>query len=278
MTHKSAHDVMVPELYHVESNVADASDIFTITMTPKEKGKRIGFLPGQFNMVYHFGYGEIPLSVSGDPAHQDVLVHTVRAVGPVSQSLQHVKPGDELGVRGPLGTGWPLVKKDCDVLVVAGGLGLPPLRPALLELIAHKNQYRDITLLYGTKRPDEMIYPNDLESWRKQGMKIEMTVDKPDEAWKGHVGVITPLVKPAIKDPKNTLVLMCGPEIMFKFVAKELLDAEVDADNIFLSLERNMQCGVGFCGRCQLGPYFVCKDGPVFSYAQVKKWLMIKEL
>lgn len=278
MIQRSANDIMVPEIYQVQSITHEASDIFTITLTPKEKGKKIGFLPGQFNMVYHFGYGEIPLSVSGDSAKQDVLVHTIRAVGPVSQSLQKVKPGDELGVRGPLGTPWPLVKKDCDVLVIAGGLGIAPLRPALLELIAHKSQFRDITLLYGTKKPDEMIFHKDLESWRKQGMKIEMTVDKPDETWKDHVGVITPLVKPNIKEPKNTLVFMCGPEIMFKFVAKELLEAQVDAQNIFLSLERNMQCGVGVCGRCQLGPYFICKDGAVFSYPQVQKWLTIKEL
>lgn len=270
--------MLMPTLYQVKTITHDTSDIFTLTLTAVEEDKRVAFLPGQFNMLYHFGFGEVAISISGDPSKQDALVHTIRAVGPVTQRMQELKAGEEIGVRGPFGSQWPLLKNHCDVLVVAGGIGLAPLRPALFDLAAHKSQYRDITLLYGTKDPEKIIYKKDLESWKKQGIKIEATVDYADVNWQGQVGVVTSLIKKNIRAPKNTLVFICGPEIMIKLAVQELLSAEVEENHIFISLERNMQCAVGFCGRCQYGPYFLCKDGPVFSYAQLQHWLMIKEL
>lgn len=270
--------MLIPTLYQVKTIIHDTLDVFTLTLTATEDDKRTTFLPGQFNMLYHFGFGEVAISISGDPSKQDALVHTIRAVGPVTQRMQELKVGDEIGVRGPFGSQWPLSKKHCDVLVIAGGIGLAPLRPALIDLTAHKSRYRDITLLYGTRNPEEIIYKKDLESWQKQGIKIETTVDYADVSWQGQVGVVTSLIKKSIKDPKNTLVFICGPEIMIKFAVHELLGAKVEEQHIFISLERNMQCAVGFCGRCQYGPYFLCKDGPVFSYAQLHHWLMIKEL
>ncbi len=192
--------------------------------------------------------------------------------------MQKLKAGDEIGVRGPFGSRWPLLKKQCDVLVIAGGIGLAPLRPALLDLAAHKDQYQNITLLYGARNPNDIIYKTDLENWQKQGIKIEITVDHADVSWQGQVGVVTYLIKKNIKNPKNTLVFICGPEIMIKFAVQELFGAKVEEKHIFISLERHMQCAVGFCGRCQYGPYFLCKDGPVFSYEQLRHWLMIKEL
>jgi NAD(P)H-flavin reductase len=192
--------------------------------------------------------------------------------------MQNLKAGDEIGVRGPFGTGWPLLKKQCDVLVIAGGIGLAPLRPALIHLAAHKDQYQNIALLYGARNPNDIIYKKDLEKWQEQGIKIETTVDFADVSWQGGVGVVTSLIKKNIKAPENTLVFICGPEIMIKFAVHELLGSKVDEKNIFMSLERNMQCAVGFCGHCQYGPYFLCKDGPVFSYEQLQHWLMIKEL
>lgn len=270
--------MLIPTLYQVKTIAHDTSDVFTLTLTAKEDGKKMEFLPGQFNMLYHFGFGEVAISISGDPSKQDALVHTIRAVGSVTKRMQELKAGDEIGVRGPFGSQWPLSKKHCDVLVIAGGIGLATLRPALFDLAAQKNQYRDITLLYGTRNPEEIIYKKDLESWQKQGIKIETTVDYADVSWQGQVGVVTSLIKKNMKDPKNTLVFICGPEIMIKFAVQELLGATVDENHIFISLERNMQCAVGFCGRCQYGPYFLCKDGPVFSYAQLQHWLMIKEL
>lgn len=270
--------MLIPALYQVRTITHHTSDVFTLRLTAAEGDKGMPFLPGQFNMLYHFGFGEVAISISGDPSNPADLVHTIRAVGSVTKSMQELKAGDEIGVRGPFGSPWPLLKKDCNVLVIAGGIGLAPLRPTLFELAARKSLYRDITLLYGTRNPEEIIYKEDLENWQKQGVKIETTVDYADVSWKGQVGVVTSLIKRNITDPNNTLVFICGPEIMIKFAVHELLGAKVDENHIFMSLERNMQCAVGFCGHCLYGPYFLCKDGPVLSYEQLKKWLMIKEL
>lgn len=270
--------MLMPALYQVNTITHEASDVFTLTLTAKEDPKGMPFSPGQFNMLYHFGYGEAPISISGDPANPNVLIHTIRAVGSVTQRMQELKSGDEIGVRGPFGSDWPLVKKQCDVLVIAGGIGLAPLRPALLNLASHKDQYRNITLLYGTRNPNDIIFKKDLENWQKQGIKIETTVDYADVNWQGRVGVVTSLIKKNIKEPKNTLVFICGPEVMIKYAIQELLGASVEEKHVFISLERHMQCAVGFCGRCQYGPYFLCKDGPIFSYEKLQKWLMIKEL
>lgn len=268
----------IPTLYEVKTITHDTSDVFTLTLGTTEDNKGMVFSPGQFNMLYHFGFGEVAISVSGDPSREETLVHTIRAVGSVTQSMKKLKVGDEIGVRGPFGSYWPLLKNHSDVLIVAGGIGLAPLRPALFDLVAHKNLYQNITLLYGARSPEEILYKNDLERWQEQGVKIETTVDYADLNWQGQVGVVTSLIKKNIKDPKNTLVFICGPEIMIKFAVHELLGAKVEGKDIFISLERNMQCAVGFCGHCQYGPYFLCKDGPVFSHAQLQKWLMIKEL
>ncbi len=270
--------MLIPQIYQIQTITQNTSDIFTLTLAAKDGGKGMAFLPGQFNMLYHFGFGEVAISISGDPSNQETLVHTIRAVGSVTKSLQKLNVGDEIGVRGPFGSKWPLSKTDCDVLLVAGGIGLAPLRPALFDLAAHKDQYRKITLLYGSRNSSDVIYHDDLEQWQKLGINIELTVDCADMDWRGHVGVVTPLIQKNIIDPQNTLVLICGPEIMIKFAVHELLGAQVDEKNVFISLERNMQCAVGFCGHCQYGPYFLCKDGPVFSYAQLQHWLMIKEL
>lgn len=270
--------MLIPAIYQVKSITHETTDVFTLALTAKEDVSRMPFLPGQFNMLYHFGFGEVAMSISGNPSSQDELTHTIRAVGSITKQMQKLKAGEEIGIRGPFGSCWPLLKKQCDVLVIAGGIGLAALRSALLNLAAHKDQYQNITLLYGARNPNDIIYKTDLESWQKQGIKIETTVDFADVSWQGQVGVVTKLIKKNIKKPKNTLVLMCGPEIMIKFAVQELLGAKVEEKHIFISLERHMQCAVGFCGRCQYGPYFLCKDGPVFSYEQLRHWLMIKEL
>lgn len=264
----------IPKLYEIKSIVHETSDVFTLTL----KGGEGRFLPGQFNMLYHFGIGEVAISISGDPTKDEDLVHTIRAVGSVTKGLRELKVGDEIGVRGPYGAPWPLSKTNCDVLVVAGGIGLAPLRPALFELVARREQYRDITLLYGARGPEEIIFKKQLNDWTVQGIKVEVTVDHADVEWRGRVGVVTPMIPKNIGDPANTLVLICGPEIMIKFAVQELLGVGVEEGNIYMSLERNMQCAVGFCGRCQYGPYFLCKNGPVFPYVEIRKWLMIKEL
>lgn len=270
--------MLIPTLYQVKTIIQETPEVFTLQLTSKEQSQRRVFLPGQFNMLYHFGYGEVAISISGDPSRQDLLIHTIRAVGSVTKQMQRLKTGEEIGVRGPFGSAWPLGTKQGDVLIIAGGIGLAPLRPALFYLAAHKTHDQNITLLYGARNPHDIIYQKDLEQWQKQGIKVQVTVDYADVGWQGRVGVVTSLIKKNIKHPHNTQVLICGPEMMIKFAVHELMGVQTDKKNIFVSLERNMQCAVGFCGRCQYGPYFLCKDGPVFSYEQLQSWLMIKEL
>ncbi len=268
----------IPTVYQVKKVFFDTADVYTLTLTSKETGKGLSFLPGQFNMLYHYGFNEIPISISGDSSDKDVLVHTIRAVGPVTQSMRELKVGDEIGVRGPFGASWPLDKKGSNMLVIGGGCGLLPLRPALFHFAKNRGQYHDVTVLNGAKNPGEFLFSDDFKTWEKQGISLKQTVDVPDSSWKGHVGLITTIVKPNISDPKNTIAFVCGPEIMIRFTVKELLEAGVEKHNIFMSLEKHMECGQGFCGRCQWGPYFICKDGAVFSYPQIEKWLMIREL
>jgi len=268
----------VPEVYTVESISHETDDVFTLVLASRDGKRGKHFVPGQFNMLNHFGYGEAAISISGDPQNQEKLVHTIRALGCTTKRMQELSPGDEIGLRGPFGTSWPVPPEGSNVLLIAGGLGLAPLRPVLYRLAANRDKYARVRLIYGVKEPSEIIYRQELKLWREQGIEIEQTVDVADAVWKGHVGVVTPLVAPAISDANKTCAMLCGPEIMMRFVIKELLGSGVVDKNIFISLERNMQCGVGTCGHCQMGPFFVCKDGPVFSYEQVQPWFWIKEL
>lgn len=270
--------MQVPDFYQVQSMTQETHDTFTFVLANKERDKEYFFLPGQFNMLYQFGIGESAISISGNPKDKNNLVHTIRAVGSVTRSLQKLKPGDEVGVRGPFGTSWPLVKKGCDVLVIAGGVGLAALRSALFVLADSAQDYQKITLLYGARTADDLLYKKEMEEWKRKGLDIEVTLDYADVQWKGGVGVVTSLIRKHLPHPKNTLVFVCGPEVMIHFTIHELMGHEVDENNIYVSMERNMQCAVGFCGHCQYGPYFLCKDGPVFSYAKIKKFLPIKEL
>jgi NAD(P)H-flavin reductase len=267
----------LPTMFRVLSNVKETHDIFTLSLAAVD-GTPFEFLPGQFNMLSLFGNGEVPLSICSDPRNKDILVHTLRSVGAVTEGLRNVRVGDELGVRGPFGTSWPMTKNNCDVLVIGGGVALPPLRTALYLMAGNLSQYKRVTFLYGARTPSDLLAGKDIEFWQQKGIDVQVTVDKADEGWKGHVGVVTTLIPSHVYDPGNTLVFTCGPEIMMHFAVKELLKASVPEENIYLSSERNMQCGTGFCGHCQFGPYFICKDGPVFAYPQIKKWLTIKEL
>lgn len=270
--------ILIPTCYQVQSITHETHDVFTLVLANQEKKYKHDFLPGQFNMLYQFGFGEVPISISNNPNEDQMLHHTIRAVGSVTKSMQKLKPGDEIGIRGPFGTHWPQTKKGCDVLVIAGGIGLAALRSALFTLADQSNEYHKITLLYGTRTVDDILYKNDMEAWKKQGIDIEVTLDYADVHWKGHVGVVTTLIHKHLPNPSNTLVLICGPEIMIHFTLHELLTAGIEESHIYISMERNMQCAAAFCGHCQFGPYFVCKDGPVFSYPQIKNFLTVKEL
>lgn len=263
--------MILPKMVRVKSIVHDTSDTFTLLLEGKER-----FLPGQFNMLYLFKYGEVPISICNDP--EEELRHTIRAVGAVTRAMQKLKEGDEIGIRGPFGSHWPLEKKGGHVLLIAGGLGFAALRSALFYLAAHRGQYKSVTLLYGARTPEDLIYKEEMEQWKKSGIDVQVSVDHADETWCGQVGVVTGMIHKHAAAPKETLVFLCGPEIMVHFALNELERSGIPENAIYISMERNMECALGFCGHCQYGPYFLCKDGPVFSYEQLKKWLTIKEL
>jgi NAD(P)H-flavin reductase len=267
-----ARDPMVPELFRIERVKQETEDTFTLGMVPVETVAKGSFLPGQFNMLYVFGVGEVPISISGDPAVTERLEHTTRRVGMVTRAMGLLKPGDAIGVRGPYGTHWPLTEEDGrDIVIIAGGIGLAPLRPVLYHLMAQRERYRKIVLLYGARSPEEILYKRELERWRgKFDLEVQVTVDRGASNWRGAVGVVTPLVARAPFDPSNTLALVCGPEIMMRFAIIELQRRGVSQERIFVSMERNMKCALGYCGHCQYGSTFVCKDGPVFRLDRIE--------
>jgi NAD(P)H-flavin reductase len=270
---------MVPAPWTVLSTHRDTADTWTLELEPVA-GDAMRFEPGQFTMISAFGTGEVPISISGDPgSHGGPLVHTVRAVGLATQAICEAQSGDRLSVRGPFGRPWPTAQlAGRDVLVVAGGIGLAPLRPAILSLIAERERFGRLGLLYGGRGPDQLLYPAQLESWPELGVDVAITVDAAGPEWLGHVGVVTRLIGRAEINPDRTVALLCGPEVMMRFTVAALARAGVAAENIYMSMERNMQCGIGHCGHCQLGPTLVCRDGPVYSWSELERWLAIREL
>jgi NAD(P)H-flavin reductase len=256
---------MLPTLYKVRQRVRENGDTFTFELEPAETSVLPPFLAGQFNMLSIFGIGEIPISVSGDPAHPFRLIHTTRAVGNVTRAMADLRANDVLGVRGPFGSHWPV--EECvgqDVVIVAGGIGLAPLRPVLYHLVAHREQYGRIVLLYGARTQEDMLYRREVEQWRARfDLEVHVTVDRATGRWHGNVGVVTELVPRAPFDPRTAVVLVCGPEVMMRFAVQALKKRGVGSDRIHLSMERNMKCGTGCCGHCQFGKYFICKAGPV---------------
>lgn len=266
-----------PAPFRVTRRRRETHDTWTLELEPAA-GARLAARPGQFTMLYAFGIGEVPISVSGDVHGR--LVHTVRAVGAVSQAICESRPGSFLGVRGPFGNSWPVEEaRGADVVVVAGGIGLAPLRPPVYEVLRDRDAYGDVVLLYGSRTPRDLLYTRELERWRARfDAQVEVTVDAADAGWRGAVGVVPKLVARARFEPGATVALVCGPEVMMHFTAQALLDRGVAADRIYLSLERNMRCGLGHCGHCQLGTTLVCRDGPVYRYDEVEPLLGVREL
>lgn len=270
---------MVPIVARVRRRRRDGPGVWTLDLRSDEGAVRPA-APGQFNMLTVFGVGEVPISVSGDPGDGDRLLHTVRAVGPISAALADLRPGSAVGVRGPFGIGWPVgAMAGRDILLVAGGLGLAPLRPALYRLLADRDRFGTLTLIYGARSPDDILFRREFQSWRrKPGLDVQVTVDHATDAWDAHVGVVTTLIPRATFDPSRATALVCGPEVMMRFAVNGLRDAGVDEAAIFLSMERNMKCAVGLCGHCQFGTVMICRDGPVFSYDRIGAMLGRKEL
>lgn len=273
-------DPMVPKPYRVQRVQREIPDTFTLELEPEDGSSIPPFATGQFNMLYIFGVGEIPISISGNPDVRTPLVHTTRAVGTVSRAMQELRPGEMVGVRGPFGTSWPIEQSPGkDIVIVAGGIGLAPLRSVMYRLIARREQYGKVALLYGARTPPDLLYRHELERWRARlDLDVYITVDRADSSWHGSVGVVPQLIRRASFDPQNTLALVCGPEIMMRFTVAELEKHSVTADQVYISMERNMKCAVGLCGHCQYGPHFVCKDGPVFPYSHVQHLLVKAEI
>jgi len=268
---------MRPVPYVVTSRHAETSDTVTLMLRPAGHPIELP-RPGQFTMLYSFGVGEVPVSVSGFHGGE-VLVQTIRAVGAVTRALCAAAPGDTIGVRGPFGTDWGLSIADGrDVLIVAGGIGLAPLRPVVLAALDQRARYDRVVLLVGARSPEDMIFTRELETWRRRGADVQVTVDHDRAGWDGHVGLVTSLIEHAIADPADTAAFVCGPEIMMRLSADMLVRCGVPAADIRVSLERNMRCGAALCGHCQLGPLLLCRDGPVVSYAEAAPLVVIKEL
>lgn len=271
---------MLPYAYRVRYRRQDSPDVFTLALEPMDGPGITAFAPGQFNMLYVYGVGEVPISISGDPARVIPLIHTTRAVGSVTKAMDRLNIGDIIGVRGPYGVPWPVEEiEGRDVVVIAGGIGLAPLRPALYHLIHNRDHYGRVVLLYGARTPIDLLYTDELELWRMQyGVEVLMTVDNATRDWRGSVGFVTALVRRAPFDPHDVAVMICGPELMMRYTIQELHKRGVADANIYVTMERNMKCGIGLCGHCQFGPHFVCRDGPVFRYDHVEHFFNIREV
>jgi anaerobic sulfite reductase subunit B len=268
---------MTPQPFRVTSRTRELSDTWTLELEPVA-GDGIDVAPGQFTMLYAFGIGEVPISVSGDTTGP--LVHTVRAVGAVSAAICAAEPGDVLGVRGPFGNVWPVEEAlGADVVIVAGGIGLAPLRPAVLQVLGRRSEFGKVAILYGSRTPADILYADELQDWRGRfDLHVDVTVDSADGGWHGKVGVVPKLIGGARFDPASTVAFVCGPEIMMHFSAQALLERGIPPERIYLSMERNMRCGLGHCGHCQLGPTLICRDGPVYRYDEMEQLMRVHEL
>ncbi len=274
-----ATGTMVPRPFVIDKVRKNTADTFTLTLHPADGGS-FEFAPGQFNMLYVYGVGEIPMSISGDPFRTSVLVHTTRVVGDVTRGLRRLQAGETVGVRGPFGSSWPVKEAEGnDVIIVAGGIGLAPLRPVIYHILENRRKYGKVILHYGTRTPSDILYLKQLEQWRSRfDFEVDVTVDRDVEGWNGDVGVVTTLIPKAPFDPLNTIALTCGPEVMMRFTVMALQRRGVPMNNIYVSMERNMKCGAGLCGHCQMGPKFVCKDGPIFTYESLKDLFNKREI
>lgn len=267
---------MLPRSMRVRRFIRENHDTFTLELDP---GEPFVFRPGQFNMLHVPGVGESAISISGDAAKPEVLVHTIREVGDVTRHLGRLRPGDELGVRGPFGVGWPVERAlGQDLVIVAGGIGLAPLRPVLYYAQKHTRVIRNVFLAYGARSPKDMLFAKDLKRFQRRGLNVAATVDRWGEGWTGRIGVVTKLLENMPYEPRSTIAMVCGPEVMIRFTARVLEQVGMQSSDIWVTLERNMKCGVGTCGHCQLGSVLLCRDGPVVPYPKAAPLLNVREL
>lgn len=268
---------LLPAPWTVREVIRETADVVTLDVVPGNGQSPPQWRPGQFNMLYVFGVGEVPISISGSGSGS--ILHTIRGVGPVSRALTALTPGATVGVRGPFGSEWPIQSAaGRDVVVAAGGIGLAPLCPVLEHVMRARDRFDDVVLLYGARTPADRLFVDSYELWRAHRIQVEVTVDHADAGWVGHVGVVTTLIRRARFDAPEASAFLCGPEVMMRFTAQELAQSGVAPERTFASMERNMQCAVGHCGHCQLGPEFVCLDGPVFPWPRLQPLMSVREL
>jgi len=273
-------DPMITNPVMIRRVTWENDDTFTLTLELSDALPGFSFRPGQFNMLYVYGLGEVAVSISSDPARTGTLDHTIHRVGTVTTALAQKKRGDFVAIRGPYGSSWPVeAARGKDICLVTGGIGLAPLRPLLYTILRERSAFGRVILLYGGRSPLDLLYRVELERWgNEHQVETLVTVDRGDSSWKGHIGVVTSLLSYIKLDTQNTIAYVCGPEIMMKFSIDELDRRGLAADRIYLSMERNMKCAVGFCGHCQFGPTFICKDGPVYGLPKIRSLLDRKEL
>ena len=271
---------LAPAPFKVRDRATETSDTVTLTLAPGRGTRVPAFVPGQFNMVSVLGVGEVAISISGDPSHDGELVHTIRTVGLATQSLTRTGKGSTVAVRGPYGRGWPIrPAHGKDIVVIAGGLGIAPLRPLLYALLADRSRFARLEVIYGARTPQDLVYYRQLQEWRtRSDARFQVTVDAAGRDWYGDVGVVTTRIPDCRFDPKNTVAYICGPEIMMRLSAEALEARGIPPEAIWVSFERNMKCGVGQCGHCQLGPYLLCRDGPVLPYRELRGLMRVREL
>ena len=277
--HDLPADPMLPRAFTVVDTRLDTRDTVTLALEPID-GPPLAHRAGQFTMLHAFGVGEVPISICGDPTRPGPLLHTIRDVGSVTHALVTAAPGTTIGVRGPFGTGWDVADgMGGDVVIVTGGIGLAPLRPAILDVVSQRSAYNRVVLLYGARSPEDILFGDDMAAWAKEhDIEVEVTVDYGPPSWTGRVGLVTGLVARAGFDPLHSLALVCGPEVMMRYAATALVARGVRPDRIRLSMERNMKCGIGLCGHCQMRELFLCVDGPVLDYARLAPLMDIQEL
>ncbi len=273
-------DLMVnPYVIHpatIVEKIREAEDINTyrLQLVDEQTRQHFRFKAGQFNMVYLFGVGEVAISIVSDPDEPEMLDHTIRAVGRTTKAIADLQPGEILGIRGPFGEGWPLEEaKGRNVVIVTGGLGCAPVVGAIEYIFRRRAQYGSVKILHGVKTPHDLLYRERFDAWRRHpDTEVLLTSDQPDKTWRYHVGVVTELFEQVSIDSAKSTVLMCGPEIMMRLGVPILIRRGIPERAIYVSLERHMECGIGLCGHCQMGPYFLCKDGPVMRYDRVEQW------
>ena len=271
---------MLPFWAEITEIVREAPNVSTFWLQFQDPALRDGyhFKAGQFNMVFVPGLGEAAISISSDIEESGRIGHTIRSVGNVTSTISRMNVGDVLGIRGPFGSWWPVEEwTGKDIVIAAGGIGLPPMRPVLYYVMKHRHEFGKVIVLYGARTPNDLQFSREYKSWQEKDIELQVTVDRGDDSWQGRVGVVPILFYNTRVDPRNTVILTCGPEIMIRFVIFEALARRVPPERIYVSLERNMKCGLGSCGHCQLGPFFVCKDGPIFSFDKLQPYVNVEE-